>query len=170
MPHYFFDIKDGHGLVDRAGSDCKNDAAAFEKARGSRYRRFTRQTSGRSDAPHFCSGCGQGRNLDGAGIFQAHRAMTHCLRWRLQLPMKPAVCLGGFHRVGQIDNHVMDIVASRAFEGPDVKAGRAWGDACQHCCDLAHRARWSLDKHDASPRSGGSATLSVTDSCQEGGR
>jgi hypothetical protein len=33
MPHYFFDIKDGHGLVDRAGSDCKNDAAAFEKAR-----------------------------------------------------------------------------------------------------------------------------------------
>jgi hypothetical protein len=33
MPHYFFDIKDGHRLVDRAGSDCKNDAAAFEKAR-----------------------------------------------------------------------------------------------------------------------------------------
>jgi hypothetical protein len=33
MPHYFFDIKDGHGLVDLAGSDCKNDAAAFEKAK-----------------------------------------------------------------------------------------------------------------------------------------
>jgi hypothetical protein len=33
MPHYFFDIKNGHRLVDRAGSDCKNDAAAFEKAR-----------------------------------------------------------------------------------------------------------------------------------------
>jgi hypothetical protein len=33
MPHYFFDIKDGRGLADRAGSDCKNDAAAFEKAR-----------------------------------------------------------------------------------------------------------------------------------------
>jgi hypothetical protein len=32
MPLYFFDIIDGHGLVDRAGSDCKNDAAAFEKA------------------------------------------------------------------------------------------------------------------------------------------
>ena len=29
----FFDIKDGHRLVDPAGSDCKNDAAAFEKAR-----------------------------------------------------------------------------------------------------------------------------------------
>jgi hypothetical protein len=33
MPHYFFDIKVGHRLVDRAGSDCKNDSAAFEKAR-----------------------------------------------------------------------------------------------------------------------------------------
>ena len=33
MPHYFFDIKNGHRLVDRAGSDCKNDAAAFEKAK-----------------------------------------------------------------------------------------------------------------------------------------
>jgi hypothetical protein len=33
MPHYFFDIKDGHGLVDPSGSDCKNDAAAIEKAR-----------------------------------------------------------------------------------------------------------------------------------------
>jgi hypothetical protein len=33
MPHYFFDIKDGHRLVDPSGSDCKNDAAAIEKAR-----------------------------------------------------------------------------------------------------------------------------------------
>jgi hypothetical protein len=33
MPHYFFDIKDGHRLVDPAGSDCENDAAAIEKAR-----------------------------------------------------------------------------------------------------------------------------------------
>jgi hypothetical protein len=33
MPHYFFDIKDGHRLVDPAGTDCKNDAAAIEKAR-----------------------------------------------------------------------------------------------------------------------------------------
>jgi hypothetical protein len=32
MPHYFFDIKGGHRLVDEAGSDCKNDAAAFAKA------------------------------------------------------------------------------------------------------------------------------------------
>ena len=33
MPHYFFEIKDGHRLVDPSGSDCKNDTAAIEKAR-----------------------------------------------------------------------------------------------------------------------------------------
>jgi hypothetical protein len=33
MPHYFFDIKDGHRLVDPSGLDCKNDSAAIEKAR-----------------------------------------------------------------------------------------------------------------------------------------
>jgi hypothetical protein len=33
MPHYFFDIKDGHRLVDPSGSDCKNDASTIEKAR-----------------------------------------------------------------------------------------------------------------------------------------
>jgi hypothetical protein len=33
MPHYYFDIKDGHRFVDPAGSDCKNDAAAFDKAK-----------------------------------------------------------------------------------------------------------------------------------------
>jgi hypothetical protein len=33
MPHYFFDIENGHKLVDPSGSDCKNDTAAIEKAR-----------------------------------------------------------------------------------------------------------------------------------------
>jgi hypothetical protein len=33
MPHYFFDIKDGHSLVDPSGSDCEDDIAAMEKAR-----------------------------------------------------------------------------------------------------------------------------------------
>jgi hypothetical protein len=33
MPHYFFDIKDGHRLVDPAGSECENDSAAMEKAK-----------------------------------------------------------------------------------------------------------------------------------------
>jgi hypothetical protein len=30
MPRYFFDIKDGHRLVDPAGRECKNDTAAKE--------------------------------------------------------------------------------------------------------------------------------------------
>jgi hypothetical protein len=33
MPRYFFDIKDGHRLIDPSGSDWKNDDAAIEKAR-----------------------------------------------------------------------------------------------------------------------------------------
>jgi hypothetical protein len=33
MPRYYFDIKDGHGLVDPAGLECKNDSDAIERAR-----------------------------------------------------------------------------------------------------------------------------------------
>jgi hypothetical protein len=33
MPRYFFDVENGHTLVDPSGSDCKNDTAAIEKAR-----------------------------------------------------------------------------------------------------------------------------------------
>jgi hypothetical protein len=33
MPHYFFDIKDGHRLVDPTGSNFQNDDAAIAKAR-----------------------------------------------------------------------------------------------------------------------------------------
>jgi hypothetical protein len=33
MPRYFFDIKDGHTLVDPSGRECKDDAAAREMAR-----------------------------------------------------------------------------------------------------------------------------------------
>ena len=32
MPHYYFDIKDGHRPVDSAGLDCENDNDALEKA------------------------------------------------------------------------------------------------------------------------------------------
>jgi hypothetical protein len=32
MPHYFFDIQDGHKLIDPSGYDCEDDAAAIEKA------------------------------------------------------------------------------------------------------------------------------------------
>ncbi len=33
MPRYFFDIKDGHRLVDPAGSECGSDKEAVEKAK-----------------------------------------------------------------------------------------------------------------------------------------
>ena len=33
MRRYYFDIKDGHRLVDPSGSEFKNDAAAIKKAR-----------------------------------------------------------------------------------------------------------------------------------------
>ena len=33
MPHYYFDIKDGHSLVDPSGSEFKNDDAAIAKAK-----------------------------------------------------------------------------------------------------------------------------------------
>jgi hypothetical protein len=33
MPQYFFDIQDGHRLVDPSGRECTNDAAAKEMAR-----------------------------------------------------------------------------------------------------------------------------------------
>jgi hypothetical protein len=32
MPHYYFDIKDGHTLVDRSGLDFKDDDDAIAKA------------------------------------------------------------------------------------------------------------------------------------------
>jgi hypothetical protein len=33
MPHYYFDIKDGHGFVDPSGSDFNIDDAAIAKAK-----------------------------------------------------------------------------------------------------------------------------------------
>jgi hypothetical protein len=33
MPHYYFDIKDGHRLVDSSGLDFKNDDAAIARRR-----------------------------------------------------------------------------------------------------------------------------------------
>jgi hypothetical protein len=33
MPHYYFDIKDGHRLVDPSGSEFKNDDAAIAMAK-----------------------------------------------------------------------------------------------------------------------------------------
>jgi hypothetical protein len=33
MPRYFFDIKDGHRLVDPSGANFRNDEAAIQRAR-----------------------------------------------------------------------------------------------------------------------------------------
>ena len=33
MPRYFFNIEDGHRLLDPAGSDCESDKDAIEKAK-----------------------------------------------------------------------------------------------------------------------------------------
>jgi hypothetical protein len=33
MPRYYFDVKDGHRLIDPAGIDCANDAEATTRAR-----------------------------------------------------------------------------------------------------------------------------------------
>ena len=32
MPRYFFDVKDGHRLIDPSGVDCPNDEAAKKQA------------------------------------------------------------------------------------------------------------------------------------------
>jgi hypothetical protein len=33
MPRYYFDIKNGHRLVDPSGSDCESDTDAVDKAK-----------------------------------------------------------------------------------------------------------------------------------------
>ena len=58
----------------------------------------------------------------------------------------------------------MDMMARRAFEGPDVEADGAGSNPRQHSSCLAGGADWSPDGHDAIASSlGGSVTeLSVT--------
>jgi hypothetical protein len=84
------------------------------------------------------------------------------------LEVKPALCLGGFHRIDLIDHHLMDVVASRAFECPDVKTGRAGRDSSQHRRRFTLRTWWSRNmEHDASLGLGESAVvLSVTGGCR----
>lgn len=55
MPHYYFDIKDSHRLVDPSGLDFKNDDDAHREGRGDCYRGFPRQARSRSGAAHCCS-------------------------------------------------------------------------------------------------------------------
>jgi hypothetical protein len=82
--------------------------------------------------------------------------------WRSHFTSKPALRFSGFHRVNNFDHALMDVIASRAPECSDVKAGRSGCDAGQHGSCFACRAKWSEDDHNARLDSGGSTTLSVT--------
>jgi len=54
MPHYYFDIKDGHRFVEPSGSDLKNDDAAIAKAKVLAIGGFYRSARSRSEAAHCC--------------------------------------------------------------------------------------------------------------------
>ena len=48
MPRYFFDVKNGHRLIDPAGLDCRNDQEAIERppllqARSQRMRQLLKE-------------------------------------------------------------------------------------------------------------------------------
>jgi hypothetical protein len=43
------------------------------------------------------------------------------LRWRPQFSSEPTFRFMGFHGINQFDDDLMDQIASRAFEGPDIK-------------------------------------------------
>ena len=74
------------------------------------------------------------------------------LRWRSQFTPQPARCFPRFHRINKLDHALMNVIASWAFEGSDVKAGRAKRDPCQHRFRFALRTWWSVKcAHDAVP-------------------
>jgi hypothetical protein len=55
MPHFYFDIKDGHRQVDSSGLDFKNDGRRPCEGRSDRYWTFPRQARSRSGAAYYCS-------------------------------------------------------------------------------------------------------------------
>lgn len=74
------------------------------------------------------------------------------LGWRLKLAHEPGVGCARFHRIGQLDDDLMDVIALRTFECPDVEAGGAGADTCQHGCCLALGTLGSVNPdHDRSP-------------------
>jgi hypothetical protein len=68
------------------------------------------------------------------------------LRRCLQLSAKPCGRSEGLHRI-DFNHSLMDMIARRALERPDVKARGAGGDARQHGSCLACRAWWLVDNH-----------------------
>jgi hypothetical protein len=52
MPRYFFDIKNGHRLVDPAGLDCSGDDEAIAKAKVIAFQ-IAQETSGADGQRHI---------------------------------------------------------------------------------------------------------------------
>jgi hypothetical protein len=65
--------------------------------------------------------------------------------------LEPAGCFLRFHWINQLDDELVNQIASGTFKCPDVKARGSGADTCQHQGGLAFRARWSIDDHGASP-------------------
>jgi hypothetical protein len=69
MPHYYFDIKDGHGFVDPAGLDFKNDHDAIERAKVIAIG-FSIDKPEVDPTRHISFSMRRGSNLQGSGLFQ----------------------------------------------------------------------------------------------------
>lgn len=79
----------------------------------------------------------------GETLYEAH------LRRCLQLTVKPAVCSARFHRVSQVDDNLMDVIASGALKGADTKARGAGCDPRQRRGCLTRWTWPGMLDHDA---------------------
>ena len=74
------------------------------------------------------------------------------LRRRSQFARKPTDRFFGFHRIDKFDHALVDVVASRTFEGSNVKSGGVRGNARQHRNCFALWTWWPMKlDHGASP-------------------
>ena len=74
------------------------------------------------------------------------------LRRRSQFATEPARCFRRLHGIDKINHALMNLIACRAFECSNVKAGCGTRDPRQHRCSFALRAGWSAKRaHDVVP-------------------
>ena len=75
------------------------------------------------------------------------------LRWRSQFAPEPARYFLRLHRIiDQLFHTLINVPANGAFEGSDVKAGRAESDQCQPRRGFALRTGWPVkNTHDVVP-------------------
>jgi hypothetical protein len=108
---------------------------------------------------------------------------ARALRRRVQIALKPASKGLGLHRIFIRGKGLKYVIAGSTFKRMQVDARACWLDAGEHHIGLALRTggapkrnRWNGGRqtlrlvHDASPRIGGSATLSVTGNAWEAER